>query len=127
MKNSVRFFLPVTAWLIISTILLTLPGSAFPEENFLDKIWFDKWVHVGMFALMTFLLCQALYKRNIKTTELTSAFLLAAGACLAYGILMEFVQKYWVSNRSFDFGDIVADGIGAAAGGIFSYKRYIKK
>ena len=41
--------------------------------------------------------------------------------------MIEFVQKSWIPNRSFDIGDIIADGAGAAAGVIYSFKRYIKK
>jgi len=47
-------FLFPLLWLIISTLLLTIPGSSFPKENWLEKIWFDKWVHIGMFAIMVF-------------------------------------------------------------------------
>jgi len=44
-----------------------------------------------------------------------------------YGIGMEFVQRYLVVNRSFDVGDIIADGVGALAGFLFSSRTYIKK
>ena len=47
-------------------------------------------------------------------------------AALAYGITMEFIQQYFVVNRSFDPGDIVADAIGCIIGYWFSF-RYIKK
>jgi VanZ family protein len=39
---------------------------------------------------------------------------------------MEFIQKYFIPNRSFDVGDIIADGIGCIIGGIVA-GRYIKK
>jgi len=41
-----------------------------------------------------------------------------------YGIAMEFVQKYFIPFRSFDLGDIIADGIGCAAGYLFAIKRF---
>jgi hypothetical protein len=40
---------------------------------------------------------------------------------------MEFVQKYFINNRSFDEGDIIADAAGCTLGVLFSLKRYIKK
>jgi hypothetical protein len=40
---------------------------------------------------------------------------------------MEFVQKYFIYNRSFDEGDIVADALGGALGVYFSIKKFIKK
>ncbi|MGZ8557770.1 MAG: hypothetical protein ACXWWC_05535, partial [Chitinophagaceae bacterium] len=60
MKNQYRYFLPAIGWFIISVILLTLPGSAFPDDGWLDKLWLDKWVHVGMFAIMTILFCRGI-------------------------------------------------------------------
>ena len=43
-----------------------------------------------------------------------------------YGIAMEFVQKYFIPFRSFDFGDIIADGIGCVAGYYFSVKKFLQ-
>lgn len=31
---------------------------------------------------------------------------------ILYGITMEFVQKEWIPNRSFEIKDILADGLG---------------
>ena len=55
-------FSPGIGWLIICTILLTLPGTSFPKEDWLDKIWFDKWVHIGLFGGMVLLWCWGVNK-----------------------------------------------------------------
>ena len=112
-KNILPLF-PAAIWLIISTVLLTLPGSSFPKEDWLSKIWFDKWVHIGMFSIMVFLCCWAIMKMG--KSNLKKLFLIAALLSLAYGIGMEFVQKYFIPNRSFDEGDIVADAVGCTIG-----------
>ena len=44
-----------------------------------------------------------------------------------YGIVMEFVQKFFIPNRSFDIGDIAADGVGCILGVLLSVRLYIKK
>jgi VanZ family protein len=126
--NSIKpsFFFPVL-WLIISIVLLTLPGTAFPKENWLDKIWFDKWVHIGMFAIMVTLWCWASQKIYSVDSSLRKVFIWIGLAGLAYGAGMEFIQRYLIPYRSFDIGDIIADGIGCAIGVIFSMKRYLKK
>jgi VanZ like family len=125
-KIKPSFYVPIL-WLIISTVLLTIPGTAFPKENWLDKIWFDKWVHIGMFAIMVVLWCWATLRLNFNKEKLKKVFVFIALGWLAYGIGMEFVQKYCVANRSFDTGDIIADGLGCLAGFIFSNRRYIPK
>lgn len=122
-----RFFIPAFIWLIISVVLLTLPGTAFPQENWMDKIWMDKWIHVGMFAIMALLICWAIYKTGIPIEKRRSYFITTGFICLGYGIIMEFVQLWFVAHRSFDTGDIIADGAGSFIGAWYSVKRYIKK
>ncbi len=128
LKNQYRFFLPAIAFVIVSTILFTLPASAFPNENWYDRIpIFDKWVHVGIFIILSFLLCRAIYKLKPLSGKLIRYFILIGVLCLFYGIAIEYIQLYWVAHRTFDLGDIIADGAGAAAGVLYSFKRYIKK
>ena len=127
LSNIKPTFLFPLLWLLISTLLLLIPGNAFPKENWLDKIWFDKWVHIVMFAILATLWCWAMLKIYSAGTRLRSLFIWIGLASLIYGIGMEFVQKYFINNRSFDEGDIVADAVGAALGVVFSRKRFIKK
>jgi VanZ family protein len=47
--------------------------------------------------------------------------------CFLYGIVMELIQKYFIPNRSFDIGDILADGAGSALGLLLAARVYIKK
>jgi hypothetical protein len=120
-------YLPAITWLLISTILLTIPGSSFPKENWLEKLWVDKWVHLAMFSIMVFLWCWATMKIPQSTTQRKKTFIIIACFALVYGSAMEFVQHYLIPNRSFDAGDIIADAAGCGAGFIFSWTRYIKK
>jgi len=128
LKNKNRFILPAIGWLILSTVLLTLPASAFPKEKWYTQIpMFDKWVHIGMFCIMAGLLCWGIYKKKTFPRKLENDFVIMGVLCLIYGIAMEFVQRYFIPNRSFDMGDIIADGAGATAGVLYSFKRYVKK
>ena len=129
MRKTRFTFTAAIGWFITSLVLLTLPGTAFPQEDWLDKIWFDKWVHIGMFALLVILWCLVMrsLKKGISFRELILPFSIVAIIFLGYGIIMEFIQKYFIPYRSFDFGDIVADAVGCTGGLIFSIKRYIKK
>jgi VanZ family protein len=115
---------PAVTWFLITTILLCLPGSAFPKEHWFDKIWLDKWIHIGLFAFMVFLWCRAflhgVQKRAVAFKRIAFYFFL-------YGIVMEFIQKYFIPNRSFDIADVIADGIGCITGLFLSMRLYIKK
>jgi H+/Cl- antiporter ClcA len=126
LNNIKPSFVPAIAWIIISIILLTLPGSSFPKENWLDKIWFDKWVHIGMFSILVTLWCWALQKKYSDGARLRTTFIWIGLIGLIYGSGMEFVQKYFIINRSFEIGDIIADGLGCILGAVYSIRRYIK-
>ena len=56
MKPKFILFVPAIAWVIIVTVLLVLPGPDIPDVSFLDEIYFDKWVHAGLFCGLTFLI-----------------------------------------------------------------------
>jgi VanZ family protein len=66
-------------------------------------------------------------KKHSNDSRLKTLFILIGVFCLVYGIGMEFIQKYFITNRSFDSGDIIADGIGCVLGVFYSRKRYKKK
>lgn len=97
-------------WLVFTTVMLALPGNALPKTK-IDLIPnSDKWIHVLLFALLA-----GLWLRAQKLPTPTKAAWVAV-LTLAYGIAMEFVQKYWVPRRSFDVMDIWADAAGALLG-----------
>ena len=102
-------------------VLFTLPGSAFPQSGWMAAVGFDKWVHIGLFSLFTFLVCWAVQvkaKRGLLITFISA---------VVYGILVEVVQDQLIINRSFDLGDWGADIIGSFVGVWFWNLRYIKK
>ncbi|HEU4573578.1 MAG TPA: VanZ family protein [Chitinophagaceae bacterium] len=120
-------FIPGILWFIISTVLLTLPGSALPNASWLNAIHFDKFVHVGMFCLLVLTWCFAMLKRINDPGHLKKAFTWILIIWILYGAGMEFVQLYFVSNRTFDLTDIAADAVGGAAGWLYSLRLFIKK
>jgi len=121
-KNELRI-LPAITWVIIVTVLLCIPGSALPSENWFDKVSLDKWIHVILFLIMVLLWCRYVSGSGGKKIRYFSQI---AIYFFIYGIAMEVVQKYFIPNRSFDLGDILADGFGCGIGLVIS-ARYIKK
>ncbi len=109
-------------WFIITVVLMTLPGSTLPKSHFFDVIHMDKWVHIGMFSILVYLVLLGINAFSANSSA--AVLLLVPLAGVAYGTAMEFVQKYWVSNRSFDLWDIVADSVGCfLAYGFFRWQR----
>lgn len=114
------YFVPALLWAILIFILLTLPGKDF-EDSSLEKIPnFDKVVHMGIFGAQVFWLCLPLAQRYKSNARILKWMTLAV---IVFGIGMEYVQKFFTIDRSFDCTDMIADGVGA----ILSYycMRYI--
>lgn len=74
-----------------------------------------------MFGILVYLFGVALHKTLKKDR---SFLLLIALTGLLYGVAMEFVQKYMVANRSFDYADIIADGAGCLLAYILLLYRF---
>ena len=108
------------SWIIIITTLFFLPGSTLPKEDWLSKIYFDKWVHIGLFAILIFLWRSAFEWKiaNYNITLLLLAFL--------YGLAVEIIQQQWIPNRSFDIYDILSDLTGSILG-LLIWLRVYKK
>jgi VanZ family protein len=113
MKIKAIQFIPAIIWFIIANILFLMPGSDVPTISFLDEIYFDKWVHAGLFCGLTFLTAYPFIKAQHSTKKMLTK--IAIGFAI-YGVLIEFAQKYWASQRDFDVKDMVADAVGCAIG-----------
>lgn len=107
-----------SVYFIFISILFFLPGSVLPKEDWLSQIYFDKWVHVGFFVALLLLWLWAL--KPAKKGALKIVVL-----AVFYGIAVEFIQDWFIPNRSFDLGDWAADTTGSLIG-FWVWNRYIK-
>jgi hypothetical protein len=110
-------FIPAIAWFIIASILFFLPGEDIPEVSFLDLIYFDKWVHTGLFAGLVFLSALPFIKAGKCTAKLLIKISILF---ILYGVCVEFIQKFLDEGRSFDYTDMIADAVGCVIGSVFS-------
>lgn len=120
-------FLPAVAWLALCTIMLAIPGNDLPSVPFINIPYFDKLVHLAMFVILVALFCWPLVRSGYSFANTKSWLVSITLYALAYGIIMEFVQKYLVRNRSFDVVDILFDAAGCIAGAIAVWKIRGKK
>ncbi len=118
MSNSLKTFVWVIAEFVFVFVLLSLPGSEFPDHiSWFSKImalpFADKIVHMGLFgslALSLFVHFELLKDARYKSSRAKAIALII---CILYGIGMEYYQKYFVPNRGFEVLDMLADAIGA--------------
>jgi VanZ family protein len=96
-------------WFLLMNVLFVLPGSTLPKTGWFTDIQLDKWVHIGLFAVLVFLFCSAF-------NSVSKRIWIVLVAAVAYGFIVEVVQKNWVSNRSFDLYDVLADTAGSIIG-----------
>jgi hypothetical protein len=112
---SYKFF-PI-CWTLFIIFLLCLPGSLVPGTGIFAVPNIDKVVHVFLFG-MNVLFWGWHYGESIAyPAKLRRIFILSVISTIILGIGLEYVQLYFIPNRSFDSGDIVADIVGSVLAG----------
>lgn len=94
---------PAIVWTLLIVLACTLPGKSLPDAPVLG---FDKIVHAGMFIGWTSLWLFLFPKNRL--------FLVLLG--VAFGIFLEFYQQWLPFDRTFDWWDAAADGLGVLLG-----------
>lgn len=89
-----------------------MPGSKIPHEDWFDLLQVDKWVHITLFFILCFLFMLPISKAQNDRKAKLPWLLLVMVPSIAYGVIIEFVQRDFIPNRSFDVWDITADIIG---------------
>ncbi len=110
-----RYLLPAILWSLLILWVLSVPGSSFPKTPFLAIPHFDKLVHLGIFAVFTFLLGYGLSKQPARWCQkyvYTITLLLG----VIYSMLTEVVQHIFLAERTGDFWDFIADVAGCLVG-----------
>lgn len=115
-RFSSHLFVPL-GWTIITIILLSIPGSTIPRVNIYSIPHIDKLVHFFLFGGLAISWIYYRYEREpvIKLGRIVLFFILAS---ILLGVIMEYIQFYFVPNRNFDIIDIWADSLGAVFFGL---------
>lgn len=118
-------FLPGIVWFIIVLVLMCTPGNDLPEiDTWFQKLFIDKWIHIAAFGLLAYLFMIPLKKSTLDTHEKWQYFLRIALAASVWGLAIEFIQKYYIPNRSFDLLDWAADSLGALLALVLAKKTF---
>lgn len=109
-----KYFAAIVATLTIAAICF-LPGSNLPNAPFLN---FDKFVHFGIFAILTILWYLPFWDKRSNSLNFLIALLL-----ITYGGIIEIVQHQFVTGRTGDVFDLIANILGVLAVYLFIWKR----
>ncbi|MDE3124626.1 MAG: VanZ family protein [Bacteroidota bacterium] len=120
MKKNSLFLLAAIVWFLVTTLLLCLPGNDLPDIGWIEIWHVDKLIHISLFFGLVFFWANSIANEK-KRLEWMLWIVLTS---VAYGIIMEFVQKYFIPHRSFDIDDMLADAVGSVVAWIWQKKRW---
>ena len=110
---TIKGFIPGIAWFFLVLILICLPGDDLPKaENWMSAIYFDKWVHAGLFSVLAFLFMMPVCRSKVSLNLKYGYVIKIAIAICIWGFTTELIQKFFIAGRSFDLWDWVADSFG---------------
>ena len=100
-------------WALFILVICALPGSQFQEakHEYLDKI-----IHLVLFGFLFILLTTGFIKQQSFPFLRSGVKLKVWVGCALYGALIELLQGTVFIERSIEFGDILANMIGATVG-----------
>lgn len=120
--------LPGIAWFFLVLFLICLPGDDLPHpQGWMDKIFFDKWVHIGLFGMLAFLFMRTAGLSASPLKEKKILFFKIVLAAILWGITTEFIQKFFIPGRSFDLADWAADTTGILSARFIAGYIYLNK
>lgn len=107
------------AWTLLIFILCLLPGDELPDVQIPLA---DKWAHVILFGVFSFLWLCAVPTRNL------SFLLILFTITVFLGWLVEYIQGHFVTGRTQDNMDTLADSIGGITGiVVFVWLHYLRE
>ncbi|MDQ3108941.1 MAG: VanZ family protein [Bacteroidota bacterium] len=99
-------------WALVILILCGIPGRDIPHFSFLEILSFDKWVHAGIFLVLTLLAVRGFRLQHTFMLLNTFAVIFALVFCIIYGGLLEVMQGTLFAERSADVYDFIANSFG---------------
>lgn len=107
-------------WAGVILWLCLIPSRALPEWNWFSVFELDKFVHAGMFFVLSMLLAQAFRSHRSPARYILWACIIS----VAYGLGTEFLQGLEAMGRRTDPLDMIANTVGAvSAGGFANWRR----
>ncbi len=110
-----KYFWKAYLWGAFILIICGIPGDELNHFNIVVIPYLDKMVHLVLYYIFAVFLFSgfsqyyAIHQRKART------FIYGSSLALGYGILIELMQLYIFSHRSFELLDIVGNFVGIFA------------
>jgi hypothetical protein len=118
-----KFSLPPLLWMCLILLLIGLPGYKFPKNELLST---DKFIHFGLFFILSMLWMQAFRKQNALPMLRFEAGFYSLLIGILFSGTTEMLQGLVFIQRSADLMDHLANSAGTLGGWLF-FKMAIQK
>lgn len=118
-----NYSLPPLVWMAFILLLIGIPGYKFPSSELLSA---DKFIHFGLYFVLSFLWMQAFIKQNSVPMLRFEAGFYTLLLGIAYSGLTEMLQGLLFVQRSADVLDYLANTSGTL-GGFFFFRLMIRR
>jgi VanZ family protein len=121
----IRKFLPGIAWFFIVLLLICLPGDDLPKpDSWMKTVALEKWVHAGMFGILAIFFIWPVAKSGARKLKWKYIFRICVLTC-TWGLATEFIQKWFITGRTFDLTDWLADSLGVLIAWIYARTKLL--
>lgn len=93
-----------------------MPGSDVPSLGWMENLNADKAAHFVLFGILILLTFLPILKSAFSEKTKKQYLYVIALSAVAWGLLTEVIQHYFIAGRTFDLWDWVADSAGILVG-----------
>jgi len=110
-----KFFWKTYVWGLFILIICGIPGDELDRFNIIAIPYLDKMVHLVLYFIFATFLFSGFTKYYAIHRVRVRTFIYGSTIALCYGILIELLQLYLFSHRSFEIIDIIGNLVGIIA------------
>jgi len=121
LAKSITRHLPWVIWLLILSILSLTPGENFPEIEF-NLFELDKLIHFIFYFTLVVLMNIGFRLKKSEPFYKSIVWIVVIGIFIGWSI--EYLQGNFITNRFFDYSDIIANSLGTVIG-MLIYVKYL--
>ena len=123
----IKKFIPGIAWFFLVLTLICIPGYDLPKvDNWMIQINYDKLIHVGIFGTLAYLFMRPVAYSGFSRKQKWQYYIKITLAIIVWGYTTEVIQKFFITGRSYDLSDWLADSIGGIVALIYARIFFLK-